>query len=200
MGKIDDKKQQKLEALFQSAYDLFLNQGISKTSIDDIVRNAGVAKGTFYLYFKDKYELYNQLISKTAQKLFREAHHALQKQDIPLFEDRVIFVVDFVLEEMRKNKQILKFISKNLSWGIFRQAMLCTEQETHLTVDTFYKVLIPENTSLSLKNPDILLFLIIELTSSASYSTILENDPVSFDELKPHLYNSIRAIIRNYTC
>ena len=51
MGKVDENKHQKMDALFQSAYDLFLNQGIEKTSISDIAKKAGVAKGTFYLYF-----------------------------------------------------------------------------------------------------------------------------------------------------
>ena len=40
MGKVDENKHQKMDALFQSAYDLFLNQGIEKTSISDIAKKA----------------------------------------------------------------------------------------------------------------------------------------------------------------
>ena len=83
MGKVDENKQQKLEALFKSAYDLFLTQGISKTSIHDIVQKAGVAKGTFYLYFKDKYEIRDRLIAKTAGRLFMAAHDALEQGSDP---------------------------------------------------------------------------------------------------------------------
>ena len=54
MGKAAENKQQKLEALYENAYELFLNHGIEKTSISDIAKKAGVAKGTFYLYFTDK--------------------------------------------------------------------------------------------------------------------------------------------------
>ena len=54
MGKVDENKQLKLEALYKSAYDLFIEQGIEKTSVSDITKRAGVAKGTFYLYFTDK--------------------------------------------------------------------------------------------------------------------------------------------------
>ena len=57
MGKIDNNKKQKEDALLNTAFDLFTKQGIQKTSISDIVNQAGVAKGTFYLYFKDKYDL-----------------------------------------------------------------------------------------------------------------------------------------------
>ncbi|MBU3874219.1 TetR/AcrR family transcriptional regulator [Faecalicatena sp. AGMB00832] len=198
MGKVDDNKQQKLESLFKSAYDLFLTQGISKTSIHDIVQKAGVAKGTFYLYFKDKYEIRDRLIAKTAGRLFMSAHDALEKAQIPAFEDKIIFIVDYVLDEMAKNKPVLRFISKNLSWGIFRQAITKNEADADVDVMGFFNKLVQENPDIRLKAPETMLFLIIELASSTSYSTILENDPISYEELKPYLNESIRAIIRNH--
>lgn len=57
MRKVDHNKQQKRESLLDSAFSLFIDNGFNKTSIADIVKNAGVAKGTFYLYFKDKYDI-----------------------------------------------------------------------------------------------------------------------------------------------
>ena len=126
MGKVDENKHQKMDALFQSAYDLFLNQGIEKTSISDIAKKAGVAKGTFYLYFADKYEIRDRLIARTASRLFQRAHKALETADIPEFEDKIIFIVDYVLNAMQKNKLILRFISKNLSWGIFSFSIAVT--------------------------------------------------------------------------
>ena len=74
MGKVDENKHQKMDALFQSAYDLFLNQGIEKTSISDIAKKAGVAKGTFYLYFADKYEIRDRPadFSREHTKLWRQ--------------------------------------------------------------------------------------------------------------------------------
>ena len=195
MGKVDDNKQQKIDALFKSAYDLFLNQGIDKTSISDIVKKAGVAKGTFYLYFEDKYDIRDQLIARTANQLFLEAYQAMDEKQIPSLEDKIIFIVDYLLDFMVKNKPVLRFISKNLSWGIFRHAMMTALPDDHINAYHIYqKLLKAEN--VSLRSPDITLFLIIELASSASFSTILENDPIPFDELKPYLNDSIRAIIR----
>lgn len=198
MGKVDDNKQQKLEALFKSAYDLFLDQGIAKTSIHDIVQKAGVAKGTFYLYFKDKYEICDRLVAKTAGKLFMAAYNELLKQQIEAYEDKLIFIVDYILDSMVKNKQVLRFVSKNLSWGIFSQAVSKTDASADTNVMDFFLRMTHENPSVQLRDPEIMLFLIVELASSTSYSTILENDPISYEELKPHLNESIRAIIRNY--
>lgn len=198
MGKVEENKQIKLNALFTSAYDLFLSQGIARTSIHDIVQKAGVAKGTFYLYFNDKYEIRDRLIAKTARKLFRAAHEEVQKADIPSFEDKVIFIVDYVITRLEKNKPILQFVSKNLSWGVFKQAVIKEEGDQELTGLDYFQQLIQESSSVRLRAPEIMLFLVTELASSACYSTILENDPVSFEELKPDLYNAIRAIIQNH--
>ena len=192
MGKVDENKQQKEDALFRSAYNLFMSKGISKTSIHDIVQDAGVAKGTFYLYFKDKFEIRDRLIARTAEKLFKAANTELKKVNVPKFEDKIIFIVDYVLEQMKKNKAVLRFVSKNLSWGVFRAAIEQKEEATGV------KNLLEECPDVHIEAPDTMLFLIIELASSASYSTILDNDPVSYEELKPYLNASIRAIIKSH--
>ena len=198
MGKVDENKQLKLDALYRSAYDLFIEQGTEKTSISDIAKKAGVAKGTFYLYFTDKYELRDHLISRTAGKLFLAAWQALESSDIQAFEDRIIFIVDFILEQMQENKAMLRFISKNLSWGIFRQAILSSDDEADINIMELYRTRLLENPAVKLKAPETMMFLIIELASSTSYSTILENDPIPFESLKPYLNESMRAIIRNH--
>ena len=74
MGKIDNNKQMKRESLLDSAFSLFIDNGFNKTSISDIVNNAGVAKGTFYLYFKDKYDIRNHLIAHKASQIFQAAY------------------------------------------------------------------------------------------------------------------------------
>ena len=196
MGKVDENKQQKEDALFRSAYNLFMSKGISKTSIHDIVQDAGVAKGTFYLYFKDKFEIRDRLIARTAEKLFKAASTELKKVNVPKFEDKIIFIVDYVLEQMKKNKAVLRFVSKNLSWGVFRAAIEQKEEATG--VKNLLEELLAECPDVHIEAPDTMLFLIIELASSASYSTILDNDPVSYEELKPYLNASIRAIIKSH--
>lgn len=198
MGKVDENKQQKLDALFQSAYDLFLTKGIERTSISDIAHTAGVAKGTFYLYFTDKYEIRDRLIARTAGQLFLAAHQALEDAKIPVFEDKIIFIVDYILGIMKENKSVLKFISKNLSWGIFRQALTRNNSDSPISAMEIYQKMLVENPDVKLRAPETMLFLIIELASSTSYSTILEDDPISFEELRPFLNESIRAIIRNH--
>ncbi|MBQ5360717.1 MAG: helix-turn-helix transcriptional regulator, partial [Lachnospiraceae bacterium] len=56
-GKAEANKKMKKDALLKTAFELFTDQGIHDTTISNIAEKAGVAKGTFYLYFKDKYDI-----------------------------------------------------------------------------------------------------------------------------------------------
>lgn len=47
----------KKTAIIHSAIEVFQEQGIEKTKISDIVKRAGIAQGTFYLYFPSKLAL-----------------------------------------------------------------------------------------------------------------------------------------------
>ena len=70
MGKLDDKKKQKRDSLLMAAFALFTQKGINDTSISDIAKKANMAKGTFYLYFKDKFDIRDKLIADKARQVF----------------------------------------------------------------------------------------------------------------------------------
>ena len=133
MGKLENNKQQKRTSLLDTAFKLFTTQGVSKTSIAEISQKAGIAKGTFYLYFKDKYDIRNKLVSHEASKLFKNAVSALElhikEQQINdhsftiTFTEEIIFIADHIINVLNTNQTLLTFISKNLSWGIFIEAL-----------------------------------------------------------------------------
>lgn len=68
------KQRQKRERILLAATGLFIRLGYRKTSIDDVARGAGVAKGTVYLYYTNKAEiLYHALALEKQQHLQRLA-------------------------------------------------------------------------------------------------------------------------------
>lgn len=198
MGKLDVNKKEKEASLFSTAFNLFTTQGVSKTSISDIAAKAGVAKGTFYLYFKDKYDLKNKLVSHQSSLLFKNAIEALNASGEKLvFEDRLIFIVDNIINQLNENKSLLKFISKNLSWGIFKGALTSPSKSEDIDFKYIYEKML-EDSDNDIEQPEIMLFMITELVSSTCYSSILYNEPVELEELKPYLYRSIKNIIENH--
>ena len=124
MGKLDINKKRKRESLLNTAFNMFTTKGFSKTSISEIVEKAGVAKGTFYLYFKDKYDIKNKLITHKSTQIFKTALEELEKYPELDFQDRIIFIINNIVNQLNEDKSLLKFISKNLSWGIFKNLSL----------------------------------------------------------------------------
>ena len=190
----NDKKQR----LLDTAFSLFSDKGIKNTSIQEIVDKANVAKGTFYLYFKDKYELQDILITTKSEKLFNDALHELRKYYIQNFADQIIFIINYVIDELKRKPLLLKFISKNLSWGVYNRSIINFYEKGENEESSFYSLFlkgIKEN-NIKLDNPEVTLFMIIELVSSTCCTSILEKRPLPIDEYKPYLYKTIRQFIK----
>lgn len=197
MARAENNKQKKKEALYNTAFELFTTKGIHKTTISDIVQKAGVAKGTFYLYFADKYDISNKLVAKKTSSLFTNAVNAVTKTDIVHFQDRFIFIIDHIIDELTRNKALLTFISKNLGWGVFKSALENRIVTEDLKFYDMYLNLLEED-EYEYEEPEIMLFTIIELVGSSAYSCILSNEPVSIEDYKPYLYRTIRIIIESH--
>lgn len=197
MGKLDANKKKKRESLLNTAFSIFTSKGVGQTSISEIVDKAGVAKGTFYLYFKDKYDIKNKLIAHKSSQLFKNAIEELNNHTEPDFMDKIMFIIDNIINQLNENQSLLTFISKNLSWGIFKNALISSENEDDYNFKEIYDTMISDSPK-KLKDPEIMIFMIIELVSSTIYSAILYNEPVSLEELKPYLYDTVKTIIRQH--
>ena len=199
MGKWELNKKKKKDALYNTAFELFTTKGLAKTTISDIVEKAGVAKGTFYLYFKDKYEIQDILIAKKSEKLFNDALKELRKNYIESFSDQIIFIVNHIIDELKKQPTLLKFISKNLSWGIYNKSILKIYENGENKEDGVYYLFMKgvEENKLPLKNPEVTLFMIMELVSSTCFTSILEKQPLPIEEYKPYLYDAIRQFLKS---
>ncbi|MBD7909914.1 MULTISPECIES: TetR/AcrR family transcriptional regulator [Clostridium] len=195
ISKIIENKKKKEEELYTAAYELFTTKGANNTAIDEIVKKAGVAKGTFYLYFKDKYDIVNKLILKKSSQVIREAMDKTAEQGIEAFQDRTLFFIDYVINYLKDNKLILKLINKNLSSGLFKRALRKSEENTEVEeiVSFFIENLIKKGmTSLE---AELTLFMIFELVGSVCYSSIILEEPEDIEVIKPILFDKILSMI-----
>lgn len=198
MGKVDHNKQQKRDSLLESAFSLFIDNGFSKTSISDIVNHAGVAKGTFYLYFKDKYDIRNHLIAHKASQVFQAAYTELQSHpELTDFEEQVLFIIDHILNQLASNLSLVMLLSKHLSWGFFKNSLFFTPGKDTPAIYTIYDSLLSKS-GCTYRSPELMMYTILEVVSGTSYNAILYQQPVPLDELKPHLYETVKGIFRQY--
>jgi len=72
------------DRLLDAAEEVFAEMGFFRASIAEITRRAGVAQGTFYLYFKAKEEIFRELVRQLSHDLRR----ALQEVTAPVLDRR----------------------------------------------------------------------------------------------------------------
>jgi AcrR family transcriptional regulator len=58
------------EGILAAAFAVFAAHGYEATRIDEVARRAGIAKGTIYLYFRDKEQLFRAVVRSLLQKRF----------------------------------------------------------------------------------------------------------------------------------
>lgn len=195
MGKAEENKRKKKSALLSHAFSLFMNKGISNTTISEIAEHAGVGKGTFYFYFKDKEDLIEKLIAQKAEQLLMQAMHSLDKHPETFkVEDKLVLIADSLLEQLKNDSGLLKFINKNLNYGIFKKALLREEVVSDFDVMSSYHDVIHSDGS-EWKDSELMLYTIVELVSSTCHSIILDQDPVDLDYYKPYLFECIKKVV-----
>ena len=137
-------------------------------------------------------------MKKNLGKLFADAVKALKKTDIVDFEDQIIFIIEHIIDALNKNHLLLKFISKNLSLGIYNQAM---NKIADLPYDdgSIFSIFMNgvEKNNIKLKCPEATLFMIIELVGSTCFNSILYKEPLPIEDYKPYLYRTIRNLIKD---
>lgn len=195
MDKIAQKKNEKYQNLIVSAFELFERNGVAGVSIDDIVKKAGVAKGTFYLYFQDKFDLISKLILKKATDFLQELHLDAENIQIQNDEDLNLCVarfVDILVEFLVKNKTLTVLIDKNVDVCV--NAMIAHREGA---VKALYDNILAffKQCGFSEEEIRIKMYIYIDMIVSSCCNAILRAKPYTLQELKPHLYEIVTVSI-----
>jgi AcrR family transcriptional regulator len=201
LGKAEENKKIKRNSLLLQSYKLFTTKGISDTSISDIVNSAGVAKGTFYFYFKDKQDIIDHLIAHKSEHLLKTASERLRRHEnanphLPV-EEKIIIIADSIISDLEKDPKLVKFLNRNLNFGFYVKAYQDENLTPGVPVKEAYDRIISSNGDVW-KNSELMLYTIIELISSSVHDIIISGTPCSLTTYKPYLFDSIRAIVETF--
>jgi AcrR family transcriptional regulator len=81
--------------ILSAAQHLFLRYGVKRTSIDDVAREAAIAKGTVYLYYESKNDLFAAVYERLCSDILATARQTLL-QERPLTERLVDFLDSYI--------------------------------------------------------------------------------------------------------
>lgn len=93
---MDDKKR----TITLSAIDVFQDKGIEKATVSDIVKGAGIAQGTFYLYFPSKLSVMPAIAEILIEKTLAHFHSVFQEK--AAFQDQLQQIIEIVFHYTKK--------------------------------------------------------------------------------------------------
>ena len=194
MDKITKKKNERYTKILDTALGLFEKNGTHLVSIDEIVKGAGVAKGTFYLYFKDRYDLISTLIIEKASKYMSLLSDEYEPRDFGDVSTSVRHYIEYISDFLQKNKTLCILIEKNLNTCVNAVA-----QTKEGPIKELYEKIFSEliNCGAAEAEARAKLYLYIELIVSSCCNAIIRETPYTIEELKPHLCQIIESSIVN---
>ncbi len=89
--------------VLRHAKRIFARKGYHRTNVADIITRAGIARGTFYLYFQNKKDLFEELleqvVSEITRRILRLKVGAGEPDPVEQLRNNLKRVVDYVLAE-----------------------------------------------------------------------------------------------------
>jgi AcrR family transcriptional regulator len=71
------------QAILEAAIGVFVAQGFAAAKLDDVAEQAGVAKGTIYLHFRDKQDLFEQMVRAAVSPVIERLEALAKVPDLP---------------------------------------------------------------------------------------------------------------------
>lgn len=183
----------KEEKIMDSAIKIFKEKGADKTSIRDIMTEAGFGLGTFYLYYTDKKDLKEKMVLNIATDIILKAEKVCVQKD-PI--ERYISFVDYIIDYLIAHPFELDLLSKNITWTLYTKI----ENDYGLSqADSTLKFILNKYENLFLESHTesqklYILSLTLEIMMSTCKSAVLKDSVLSIDEMKPVLFAIIRKI------
>ena len=97
MASRQERASERRQAILSAALDEFSQAGFAAARLDDVAKRAGVAKGTIYLYFRDKESLFQEIVRDMLAPVVGSVE-ALGQADVPMRELAERIVTIFVRE------------------------------------------------------------------------------------------------------
>ena len=115
MARITKEYHERKNEILNTAQELFFTKGYKQTSVESIIKKVGVAKGTFYYYFKSKEDLLDKLVNRMTDKIQIEIKKIVKKTDldaISKLEKAYSVAGNIKLENIHLIKLMLKILYK----------------------------------------------------------------------------------------
>ncbi|MCD6546334.1 MAG: TetR/AcrR family transcriptional regulator [Thermotogae bacterium] len=143
----EEMREKRKNEILNAAEKVFFSKGYEKASMNDVAKEAGIAKGTLYLYFRTKKDLYfaigNRALDIIVAKFYEIARSNSFKNGLEKVEALAYFYFDFSKKHPDYHKFLINYHSEIVNFGdinpsvvaaymksgrIFRLLVSCVEE------------------------------------------------------------------------
>ena len=109
----EKERESRRGAILKAARKLFFDRGFKNVTVDNIAAKAEVSKGSVYLYFKSKEEIYTQILINDSINSFQDLEKKFSAKDAPAEELLLAFAdsyIDYFLNENELFRILMTFM------------------------------------------------------------------------------------------
>lgn len=196
MPAAQEKKLEKKRRILESAYQLFQKNNVYNTAVDDIVKAAGIARGTFYLYFRDKSDLIEQLLFFKSAESMKAVMTAFFAQVGPL-EDLEAYCRAFITrytDFLISQREALAVIDKNIAACMRYFPDFYDEDGKKL-----YNSVVDRFVAEGYRAEDVhkAIYMIVDLIGTVCCDAILYGRPFGIEQIRPALTEAAVGIMKS---
>lgn len=110
------ERQQKGDKILEAAVRVFAEKGFKAAALEQVARHAGTAKGTLYLYFRDKQELYFKALLRVFDKVQAHVEACAAREEGPV--QKLTAIARGQLEYFVQHREAMRLVAGMLAPGL----------------------------------------------------------------------------------
>lgn len=181
-------------SILNAARELFNTQSVSKVSVSAIVEKAGVAKGTFYIYFESKDALVWEFIEC---QLGRANDFVLNIHNLGHTENDIESIIDYLIDFTKSNIKTLKMMHDVKFHGFLGEENMRAHYMTKWEVN-IKKWLVDGNTKgdLDVSNPDFMARFLITAIHETFDMYIIDDADFTLEDARGELKSLLVKLLK----
>lgn len=174
--------------IVKAASQSFALYGYKNTTMDQVARLANVGKGTIYTFFKNKEELFNEIVITLIEEMQRAAKSAMEGQ--LTFQEKVHQAVYKMLEYRKEHQLMIKLFQEKRDLGTKAVENMMEKFEASILSFIEEKVKVAsQKGEIKDCDPEITAFIIFKLYIALIFDWERKRRPLSKEEIA-HLFDA----------
>ncbi len=198
MGRVrsttEEEKQRRRDMILEAAEKRFRRFGYSKTTMEEIAGDAGISKGTIYIYFKNKEEIFTDLLAKETLELERLIYRRIKDEPSAVKQLEMIFTGS--LEYFEQHPFLHSTLRRDVemvSPGILKH--IFSIEDRYISVIEDYVRRGMKNGEVEKYDPHLIAYILYKIFEAFSYGSSLNEDDYSREEIETLIPELIRKAL-----